>query len=293
MAAEASLSIENVYPIGLTIPPLDFDILISDCFIETSYIQLAEATTNTIEVVPYTDAQVEVHGVVRELPKKLLTNCPNSNSSPLDLLLADYLHGDDGRLFVRGSRNPSSDTPEWITKILSSVTVPVPFPGHTLDGVLRNFSLTDTHFDLPDPYAEPGSDDEEPRISGTVLVIAALPKEMNFGINVTHVRANADVFYKKDKLGVLNLSKWQKAESMKIGQREGEDPALQIKSRIEKAPLNVTDEDVLTNVLQTLLFSGESVLLKVDALVEVQVDTVLGTFVIKDLPAEGVIPVKR
>jgi hypothetical protein len=44
--------------------------------------------------------------------------------------------------------------------------------------------------------------------------------------------------------------------------------------------------------LQALLF-GQPIELKIAALVRVKVDTVLGTFVIKDLPAEGVVPVKR
>jgi hypothetical protein len=207
-------------------------------------------------------------------------------------LLGDYLHGNDTTIFVRGSNSPNGDTPEWITKIISSVTVPVPFPGHTFDNLIKNFSLTDTHFSLPDPLADPGSEEENPQISGNIVVTAALPKEMNFGINVTRVRANADVFYKKEKLGVLNLHKWQAAESERIEPKDGEGAAIKIQSRINNAPLNITDEDVFYDVISAL-FLGDGVMLKIEALVDIEVSTVLGKLVIKGMPAEGVVPVRR
>lgn len=292
MAADVSLSLANKYSIKLAIPPLGFDILVQSCSADDDYICLADATTDTIDVEPYSDVVVNVGGVVRGLPKPLVQTCPNSRDSPLDLLLGNYVHGNNTTIFVRGSNAPDSNTPDWITNIISSVTVPVPFPGHSFDKVIKEFSLTDTKFLLPDPSADPGSDEANPQISGNIVVTAGLPKEMNFGINVTRVRADAEVFYKKKKLGDLNLQKWQKAQSERIDPEDGEDATLQIMARIEKAPLYVTDEDVLTDILMSLLV-GSRVELKVDALVDVEVSTVLGKFVIKKLPAEGVVPVKR
>ncbi|KAM3074732.1 hypothetical protein ACMFMG_008152 [Clarireedia jacksonii] len=292
MAADVSLSLVNSYPIKLSIPPLDFDILVPNCAADEPYIRLADATTGTINIEPHSDVAVDVGGIVREVPKSLLQTCPHSKSSPLDLLLGDYIHGNDTTIFVRGSDAPTSETPKWITDIISSVTVPVPFPGHTFDKLIKNFSLTDTHFSLPDPFAEPGTDEANPRISGNILVLAGLPKEMNFGINVTNVRATADVFYKGDKLGILDLKKWQDAQSERVDLGNGDDAALKIQSRIKNAPLEITDDDVFTDVMTALFLGGKGVMLKVQALVEVKISTVLGDFTIKDLPAEGVVPVK-
>ncbi len=292
MAADVSLSLANIYPVKLTIPPLAFDILVQNCNADDEYIQLADATTGIIEVGPYSDVTLDVGGIVRDLPKTLMQNCPHSQNSPLDLLLGNYIHGNETTIFVRGSRTPDPDTPDWISKIVSSVTIPVPFPGHSFDGLIKSFSLKDTKFFLPDSSAKPGSDDANPQISGTIVVTAGLPKEMNFGINVTRVKAVADVFYKGKKLGILNLHKWQKSQSEKINPENGKDTALKIQSRIEKAPLEVTDDDVLTEILMAFMF-GDSIQLTVVALVDVEVATVLGEFVIKKLPAEGVIPVKR
>lgn len=293
MAAEVSLSLLNSYPVKFTVPPLGFDILVPNCGVDDPYIRLADATTGSINIEPNSEVDVEVGGIVRELPKPLTKACPGKQPSPLDALLGQYIKGNDTTIFVRGADAPDGQTPEWITKIISSVTVPVPFPGRTFDHLIKNFSLTDTHFSLPDPTAEPGSDEENPQISGKVLVIANLPKEMNFGINVTRVRAMADVFYKNDKLGVLNLHKWQTAKSERIDPEDDADASLKIESQINNAPLEITDDSVFSDVIQAIIFGGSGVMLKIDALVAVEVSTVLGKLVIKDLPAQGVIPVKR
>jgi hypothetical protein len=292
MAADVSLSLVNSYPIKLTIPPMSFDILVPNCGLDQEYITLADATTDVIDVEPYADVTVDVGGIVRELPKTFIKTCPHSDSSPLDLLLGDYIHGNDTTIFVRGSTTPSPDTPDWISALAASVTVPIPFPGKTFDKLIRNFSLTDTKFSLPNPSAEPGSDESNPRISGTIIVEAGLPKEMNFAINVTRVRSNATVSYKNEELGILNLRKWQSAESERIEPKDGKEAGIKIKSRIEDAVLNITDDDVFTDVLQSILF-GQAVKLKIVALVDVEISTVLGTFIVKDLPAEGFVPLKR
>lgn len=292
MAADVSLSVVNSYPVKFTVPPLGFDILVPNCDVDDPYIRLADATTGTINIEPKSEVDVEVGGIVRELPKPLVKACPDSKPSPLDALLGHYIKGKDTTIFVRGAEAPDGDTPEWITKIISSVTVPVPFPGRTFDNLIKNFSLTDTHFSLPDPSAEPGTDEENPQISGKVLVIANLPKEMNFGINVTGVQAHAQVYYKDKKLGNLNLHK-SAAKSERIEPEDGEAASLRIESEIKNAPLEITNELVFSDVIQAIIFGGSGVMLKVEALVDVTVSTVLGELVIKKLPAEGVIPVKR
>jgi hypothetical protein len=293
MAAEVSISLVNSYPVTLDIPPLAFDILVAGCDNDAENIRLADATTGTIHVEPHSDIAVEAGGIIRELPKPLLQTCSHSESSPLDILLGNYIHGNETTVYVKGSQSPERDTPEWITSILSSIEVPVPFPGHTFDNLIKNFSLTDTKFKMPNPFAEPGSSGSNPEISGTIVVTAGLPTEMNFGINVTGVRANADVYYKEGKLGRLDLEKWQPAESERLEPKDGESAALRIKSQIENAPLDITDEDVFTDVISALLFGEDTIMLKVVALVDVQVSTVLGPVIVKAMPAEGVVPVKR
>ncbi|OAA55945.1 hypothetical protein SPI_08152 [Niveomyces insectorum RCEF 264] len=292
MGAEVLISAFNKFPVQIDIPPLGFDIFVPNCNPVDPYIQVADAITGPVAVRPQSVVVVDVNGTVQELPDSLTTLCPDSNSSPLDAFLKRYLNGDEATVFVRGKRGHSVDTPDWISDILASVTVPVPFPGRTFDNLIRNFSLTDVHFTLPDPLAEPDEPGANPTVSGTILVTAGLPSQMNFAINVTKVRADADVLYHGRKLGELNLRKWQAANSTMTRATADHEATLRIQSRINEAPLNVTDGDVLTEVIQKLIFGGEEVDLDINALVDIRVDTVLGQLDLKDVPAAGKIPVK-
>lgn len=294
MSAEVSLSLVNSYPITLDIPPLTFDVMVSGCDEDDDYIRLADAVTGVIHVAPHSDIDVEVGGIVRDLPKPLLQTCTNTKSSPLDILLGNYIHGNETTVYVRGSSSSDGETPEWISSIISSITVPVPFPGKTFDNVIKNFSLTDTKFKMPNPFAEPGSSGSNPEISSTIVVTAGLPQDMNFSMNVTGVKATANIYYKETRfLGVLNLTKWQLAESERLEGLPGEAAALRIKAQIRNAPIDIKDNDVFTDVLSELFFGSKDVELRVDALVDVLVTTVLGDLTIKGMPAGGKIPVKR
>lgn len=292
MAADITIQSFNKYPVSVDIPELGFEILVPGCSPADHSILVATATTSGVAVRPHADVVVNAHSLIKKLPNSLTRLCPNSDSSPLDIFFKKYLDGEAATALVRGQKHPAGDTPGWITDILSSVTVPVPFPERSFDNLIRNFSLADVHFTMPDPEAEPDDPNSNPQVSGTIVVLAGLPSEMNFSLNVTNLRANADVFYRGKKLGELNLKEWQKANSTQVPAKKHSEATLKIQSHINNAPLNVTDADVMTDVLQALLFGGE-VVLSIKALVDVKVQTTLGQLVVKAVPAEGKIPVKR
>lgn len=293
MKADVSLDLMNDYPIKFTVPPLGFDILVEGCTLDSPYLQLADATTEEIQVDPKQGVKVQVEGIIKEIPKNLLATCPQTQKSPLDALLGDYIRGNDTTIFVRGSDAPSSDTPAWVTDLIKSVTVPVPFPGKTFESLIRNFSLADVHFGLPDPFASPDEPEASPRISAVVKALVGLPKEMNFPIDVGRVRAKADVYYHKKKLGNLDLNKWQKANSTRIEAHGDTEAGLAVESIVKNAPLEITDDDVFSDVVSDLVFGGKKVVLGVKADVDVETETALGKFVVRDIPAEGKVFVKR
>lgn len=293
MAADVSLSLTNEYPVDFTIPPLGFDILVQNCAPEEQYLMLAKATTHEVSVEPKEEISIDVGGIIGALPETLTKSCPNSLKSPLDALLGDYIHGAEATIYVRGSDPPLPDTPGWITGLMKDVVVPLPFPGHTFDHLIRNFSLTNVHFGLPDPTADPDSPQGKPRISAVVKVLAGLPEEMNFPISVGRVKADADVYFHKRKLGELDLSKWQKANSSRIEAHGDQDAGIAIDSIVKDAPLDITDDSVFSAVVQALVFGGKPVVLGVKANVDVETETALGKFVVRDIPAEGKVFVKR
>ncbi|KAL1881103.1 hypothetical protein VTK73DRAFT_4780 [Phialemonium thermophilum] len=292
MAAEVSLEAFNKYPVSLDVPELAFEILVPGCSLSDAYIIVSEAITKTVAVRPRSSVVVEVNALIRSLPDQLTRTCPDSSSSPLDLLLKQYLGGEEATVFVRGASHLGGDVPGWVVDILSSITVPAPFPGRSFDSLIRNFSLTDVSFTLPNPMADPHDPDASPKVSGVIEVLAVLPSEMNFNITVNKVRANADVFHEAKKLGELNLRRWQRAQSSKVVSEDGKN-TLQIRSSIKDAPLDITDADVLTDVIESLLSGDDRVVLDINAKVDVKVQTVLGPLVLKDVPADGKVPLKR
>ena len=272
--AKALVSIANQYPVKFDVPPLGFEVLVPDC--SKDYLVLATARTDLIHVLSKTPVDVGVTALVRQLPTSLTTACPGSGNSPLDELVQDYLAGRDATVYIRGGEQ-DVDTPDWIGKLLSDTTLPFSVPGHPFDNLIKNFSLADTHFSLPDPFAE----DNRPTISTVVKVLVGLPEEMNVDLDVNRVRADADVFYKGDKFGKLDLNKWQKANATKM------DADILIQSVVDEAPLEITDNDVFSKVVQQLLWGGKGVEMDVEAIVAAGTITALGEFVVRNIPAQG------
>lgn len=293
MAADVSIKVKNDFPIDFTIPSLGFGVLVDNCEKDDPYIMLADAITEQIHIQPKADVVANATGTVRQLPAVLTQDFPGTTKSPLDKFLGRYIHGETTTVYVRGSDSPDLDTPGWITDLMRDITVPVPIPGRTFGHLIKNFSFTDTHFSLPDPWAEPDTPAANPRISAKVRALVALPEEMNFNIDVNKVRADADVFYKSRKLGRLDLSKWQAANSKRIEAGKEHGPMLMVDSVVADAPLEIQDEDVFTDVIQALMFGSKTVVMSIKAEVDVGVDTALGDFAIRKIPAEGSVPIKR
>ena len=287
----ASVQIMNDYPVRFDVPHLHFDILVPNCLPEDEYLLLGDARTDVAHIVPKRQVEVNVTGMIRQLPKSLTTACPGSNSSPLDGLLRDYLDGKDTTVFVRGASKQNPSTPDWVTSLIKDTTVPFPLPGHPFDNLIRNFSLADVHFSLPDPFADPNTPDSQPKISATVKALVGLPKEMNINLDVDRVKADADVFYHGKKLGKLDLHKWQKARTSKIEDSKA-GPELLIESEVKNAPLQITDDDVFTDIIQQLIFGGKGVVLDIQAAVDVNTVTALGEFTVRQIPAKGKVFVK-
>lgn len=294
VAADVVISFKNEHPVDIQLPSLGFEVLVENCLSSQPRIPVAYVSSSPVHVKPKDDVTVKMLGIIRDLPADFTRNCPNKDESPMDGLIRDYMNGMDATVFVRGSTPPTADVPQWITDVISEITVPISVPGHSFGQLIESFSLTNVHFGLPDPLADDDDPESNPTISAVIEAVITLPEQMNFDINVHKVRADADVFYKGSKLGKLNLDKWQTANSSKLESNDGDQqPRLLVKSEIEKAPLQITDDKVFTEVVQALLFGRKKVTLAIKADVDVQVDTSLGLLTVRRIPAEGKVPVKR
>ncbi|KAL3450705.1 hypothetical protein BJX65DRAFT_269906 [Aspergillus insuetus] len=291
MAVDVSVSALTDLPFSLRIPPLGFKVLVDNCAPNDPYISVANVITKEVAVIPGSRTVVDVAGIIRGLSDELTTDCPGEKRSPLDSLLTNYIHGLQTTIYVRGADFPSLDTPKWVTDILKSVTVPLPFAGRALDHLVRNFTMSDVHFSLPDPLAEPDSPESQPTVSALVKVLIGLPEQVGFDLDVPRVRATADVYYHQSKLGVLNLKEWQSANSTLVHDADNT-TALLVEFPMRNAPLEVTNDDVLTDVLSSLIFQGKPVQLTVSASVDAEISTSLGEFAVRGIPADSKLTVK-
>ena len=295
MGADVSVMVTNDFPVQLTVPPVAVDVLVDGCPLSDKHkhIKVGTAETARLDIMPNIDLEVNATGRVEKLPDSLIEVCPDSARSPLDALLGDYMQGQDAIIYINCCTFPDPDTPKWAGELLQDITVPVPFAGRDMGNLIKNFSLADVHFHLPEPFAEPGTPEASPKISATVKVDIGLPHEMNFPVGVDGVKADSIIYYKKKKLGKLDLTKWQHANSTRTEPHGDEGPSLLVQSDIEKAPIKILDDDLFSEVVQALIFGNKAIMMDVKANVSVKVDTPMGDFAVRGIPAKGVVPVKR
>ncbi|KAJ5896121.1 uncharacterized protein N7473_005520 [Penicillium subrubescens] len=290
LAVDVQVSAGIDSPVALIIPSLEFAVFVPNCSPGDPYILVADAKTAEVQVRPDAPTVINAQGLINQLPDELTKTCPGGNGSPLDFLVSNYVQGLQSTIYVRGADSPSTTTPAWIADLLRSVTVPLPFAGNPLDDLMKNFTMTDTHFSLPNPWAEPGSPESQPTVSALVKVLIGLPDEMNVQVEVPSVRALTNVYYHGEELGVLNIDKWQDANSTRVELEDGSS-ALLVEFPIKDAPLQVTDNDLLAQVVQEMLFGSTGVILHVAATVDAKVETGLGRFAVHGIPGEGNVPV--
>ncbi|KAL9080950.1 MAG: hypothetical protein Q9159_007470 [Coniocarpon cinnabarinum] len=292
IAADVSVIVQNKYPVDVALPSFGFSVAVENCLPTEPHIKVADATTHALHVQPHTDVMMNVTGLVSHLPEAFLSTCPGTPESPFDTLFGNYIHGKEATMFVSGSDAPANDTPQWITDLAYGVTVPISFPGRSFGHLIKNFTMADVHFFLPDYFADPDTPGAQPKISAQVEALVSLPEEMNFRVGVQRIRSTADVFYHHGKLGVLDISKWHDATSREVRGSKQTHPDLLITSHIDKAPLTITDDEIFNEVVRALLTGDAALNLTVKALVDVEMETPLGSIAARQVPAEGLVPVK-
>jgi len=293
LRAEAILQVNNDYPFDFMVPPLNFGIFVDNCSPDEPYIRLADAHISSLHLEPKQDLNVKVTGLIHDLPKAVLRKCPGYQMSPLDSMLGRYIEGKETTVYVRGSDTPSAETPKWLADLMSQLTVPVPFPGHAFGHLVKDFILKDVHLELPNPSDSSDSKQITPKISAHVRALVVVPEEMNFPIKVHGFRAVGDVSYHGKKLGVLSLNEWRSAKSKPVKNNVTGHEDLEVISMMDNVPLTVTDNDVLVDVVQDLIRSNDTLLLSIKSDVDAALQTSLGEFVVRGIPTEGEIPIKR
>ncbi|PWW75297.1 hypothetical protein C7212DRAFT_198284 [Tuber magnatum] len=283
LSVNFSALVQNPYPVEFDAPPLSFTTFLSGCKAD-DLVNVATAQTSHLSVESKTDIGVDVHGIIRNIPEELVTTCPGSHISPIDIFLGTYLHGKDTTVYIQGSQPPTSNAPSWLLEFLQSITLPIPFPGHSFDSLVKSFSLSHVKFQLPSPDAPAGTPEASLRLSADVLATVCLPQKMDFPLHVTRLKATADVTYEGQSLGTLHFPKWIPASST----TSNDSQHLYVQAEVRDSLLDIEDYDILDKIVQKLLSGdGKPIFLGIDGSTAAGIGTDLGQFVVRNIPASG------
>ena len=284
VAVSASAVVPNPYTLKLNLPSLDFGISLPGC--DKELIPMAIAVTPKYLVEPKTDINITITGTVDSLPDALTTVCPGTDRSSMDNFLDSYIHGDNGLVYVRGSSHQKgSEVPKWLSSFLKEITIPTPFPGHKLDNIVEDISLSRVKFVLPGRYAKPGTPEAAPKLSAVIDATVTLPKEMNFSIDVESLKASANLSYQGQKFGEMHMADWQRAVSHLT-----DDGKLAVRAEIFQAPFDITNYQIFRMVVVKLALGG--LVLGIDGFTDVKMETTLGALTARGIPAKGDVTIK-
>lgn len=268
-------------------PSLGFGISLPGC--DKELIPIATAVTPECLVEPRTDINITITGTVDNLPDALTTACPGTDRSSMDNFLDSYLHGNNSLVYVRGGGHQrGSEAPKWLSNFLKAITVPAPFPGHNLDNMVEDIGLSHVRFELPDHHARPGTPEAAPKLSAVIDATVALPEEMNFPIDVESLKASANLSYHGEKFGEVHITDWQSALSHLTDARK-----LAVRAEIIQIPLDITDYDIFKTVVERLVWAGgRGLVLGIDGFADVKMETAMGIFAVRGIPASGDVTIK-
>ncbi|ODQ52900.1 hypothetical protein SAICODRAFT_71330 [Saitoella complicata NRRL Y-17804] len=267
----ADAHMRNPSPVGLTVPSLDWQILLPRCSPE-ELVELSKTTTPSIPIVPEKDVELHLSAHVPRLDPALTAVCDGRNTSSMDDFLLTYLAGNATTVYIRGV--PSSNTPAWMSRVLESLTLPVPFPGHKAENMIKNFQMSNVKLSIAAGI---------PLVSAVIEVTVGLPSEMQLGVNVTKVRASmVDLYDGPDKFGRLEMKDFAPA----ISRRDDEGDVV-VKTDISNVPFEVTDGVVFRGIMRSVIFGGKDVVIGMQGSVDAGIESGMGDFVVRNLPAVG------
>lgn len=282
VVANVTVVVQNPYPVGFEAPPLGFVAYLPGCE-AGSLLQLAAARSSTISIKPNRNINIDISATIQALSTNLTTICSDSQLSPLDVFLGNYLHGGDSTVYVSGDgANPFNKSPQWLVEFLHSVNLPVPLPGRNFDNVIRSFGLSHVNFKMPGGSGDP--DDIFPQLSATVEIMIALPEDMNMPINIVRLKATSKISYQGKEFGMLDVKDWIPARSKRILKEN----LLRVEGDLKDAPINITDYDVFQRVARKIFSGGgKGMVLGIDGNADADIVIGLGQFAIQKIPAHG------
>jgi len=281
----ATAEVVNPYPVSLEIPRLGWKVLVPGCT-PNDTIRLANLDTAPISLRTGQNITVLVSSIVSTLPEELSKPC-GDGPSPLEALFQSVLDPIQNTTVFISGRHQTGSFPSWITDLLSSINVPVPIPhlkANTSD-LISAIHVSEMKVSLPPPWAPPGTPHQEPKISGVIEAIIRPPKEgANVAINVTAVKGDIYLFDEGKKFGRVLVPEWSPATTVRKSK-------IHVIARVAEVPIEVLDPIVFQRVMGKVLQGRGVVEIGVDGTVDAKVSVLVGDFVVRGIPVQGVVEV--
>ena len=282
----ASAEVMSRHALSLDVPRLRWEVLVRGCGFQER-IKLADAITNPLKVRPGKNFTVGFSSTISSLPRDLLDPCTDETPSPLETLFQDILDPNKtASVFVSGKHAPPN-IPNWISRLLSSVTLPIPLPHLTpnTSELVSGIHCSEMKFAFPSPWAPPGSPQSKLRVSALIeVVINPPPGTENFNINVTAVRADVFLLDERKKFGRVVVPVWSPATTFRTTK-------IHITARVIEVPVEVLDPALFQKVMGKVLYGGNAEI-GVDGTVDAQVSVLMGDFQIRGIPVQAVVEVQ-
>ena len=283
----ASASVANLYPVIMDIPSLTLSLIIPGCT-PSDRIRVTDAIIAPLSIRPDKDIVINLRSVVSSLPAELSTPCADDGLSPLEALMQTLLDPDqNATVFITASREKET-LPEWLTRILSSITIPIPIPriqSNTSD-LISSIHCTEMKVSFPSPWAPPDVPAGKPRISGLIEAVILPPKQIDkVSVNVTALRTDVYLSDEGDKFGRIVVPVWNPA----VTERRKK---LHVKTRVAEVPIEVLDPIVFQRVMAKVFRGEGSVTIGVDGTVDAKATVLIGDFTLRGIPVHGDVDVE-
>ncbi|ANB11337.1 hypothetical protein AWJ20_4142 [Sugiyamaella lignohabitans] len=292
------LSTDYKFSAAADIPSLLWELKIPGCpKPQSSPYQLAsKGRTYPIHLLPQSVVGITVESNLAEIPFEILFPCDNGPStngsnfkSPLDMFIQKYISGETNLVKIEGSSQQDDSLPDWLSRIIQSVSFTIPFEGKKgsddlIQGLeFRNFRLS---FPPSQPFPPVYAPNQPPRVSATIRVHVKTPNlidiDPDMDLSVPLTKGSADLFSQGEHFAHIDIDDWIPCTTE---HDEGPNTYL-VEFDIESVPVEVIDQSVFGRVMREVLIAGGSPI-RVEAVVDAEVSTPIGDLVVTDLPAQG------
>lgn len=293
---------------------------------KSDVVKLTEVDTLPINIDPAKQGlNIKLESVVRQVSNDLNRICHASNHSAMDIFLQQYISGEKTNAIIYGSQNQRRESlPWWMSELMPHVKFAFPIPQRNTsdseDKIVQKISFSNLKLILPpprSPFDKPNLPRQPPKISAHVAVVIHPPSMLNLtkdiGIDIQKVKGFATLISPETKVryAEFDIRNWLPCTTTvrpvnpgdaddgpvdtpgdgesDQGKKKGVKKELidyVVEFELTEIPMKVLDQSTLSSVATQLLMKGQ-VPVNFDAIVDLELDTPVKTFLLNRIPLEG------